>query len=72
MPNETKINFVDHLPDLMTWDDYEAADRRKTVRFRLALTEDGLEIIGDSPYPHLLDELLESLGPDAIEMMLCG
>jgi hypothetical protein len=30
------------------------------------------EIIGDSPYPHLLEELLTKLGPAAVEMMLCG
>ncbi len=72
MSEGTTINFVDHIPDLMTWDDYEVAHRRKLLRFRLEVTDDGLEIIGDSPYPQLLEDLLEALSPEAIEMMLCG
>lgn len=67
-----KIKYVNHLPDLMTWDDYEATDRRKLVRLRLTVTDDGLEILGDSPYPELVEHLLASLDPDLIEMMLCG
>lgn len=72
MSEKPKTTYVNHLPDLMTWDDYEAADRQKRVRFRLTVTDDGLEIIGDSPYPHLLEELLQALEPEVIEMMLCG
>lgn len=72
MPKKSTIKYINHLPDLMTWDDYERADCRKQIRFRLTVTDEGLEIIGDSPYPHLIEELLESLGPDVIEMMLCG
>ncbi len=72
MSDAAKVTSVEHLPDLMTWDDYEAAERRKVIRFRLTVTDEGLEIIGDSPYPHLLEKLLERLGPEAIEMMLCG
>ncbi len=72
MPEKPGIKYTDHIPDLMTWEDYEVAHRRKLVRIRLQVTEEGLEIIGDSPYPHLLEELLEALGPEAIEMMLCG
>ncbi len=72
MSDNPAVKYVNHLPDLMTWDDYEAADRRKIVRFRLTVTENGLEIIGDSPYPHLLEKLLEELRPEEIEMMLCG
>jgi hypothetical protein len=64
--------YVAHIPDLMTWDDYEVSHERKLVRFRLTVTEQGLEIIGDSPYPHLLEELLAKLDPTVVEMMLCG
>ena len=72
MTEPAKINYVDHLPDLMTWEDYESAHGQKLLRLRLRVTDDGLEIIGDSPYPHDLEELLAALGPEAIEMMLCG
>jgi len=56
----------------MTWEDYEVSHERKLVRFRLTVTDQGLEIIGDSPYPHLLEELLAKLDPARLEMMLCG
>ncbi len=64
--------YVTQLPDLITRDDYKEADQRKLVRLQLRMTDQGLEIIGDSQHPHLLDELLESLDPEAIEAMLCG
>ena len=72
MSDQPAPTYVGHIPDLMTWDDYEVSHERKLVRFRLTVTEQGLEIIGDSPYPHLLEELLAKLGPAAVEMMLCG
>jgi hypothetical protein len=56
----------------MTWDDYEVSHERKLIRFRLTVTDNGLEIIGDSPYPYLLEELLAKLDPAVVEMMLCG
>lgn len=67
-----KATYVGHIPDLMTWDDYEVSHERKLVRFRLTVTDQGLEIIGDSPYPHLLEDLLAQLDPAVVEMMLCG
>ena len=72
--NEKKptIEYVEHIPDLMTWADYEAAHQRKIIRVRLQVTDNGLEIIGDSAYPHLLEQLLEALDPETISMMLCG
>jgi hypothetical protein len=66
------VTFVDQLPDLMTLEDYQVAHRRKTIRIRLTVTDEGLEIIGDSPYPQLLEELLAALDPETIEMTLCG
>ncbi len=72
MRNEDRVKYVNHIPDLMTWDDYEDVDTKKVVRFQLRVTDDGLEIIGDSPYPHLLEELLAKLDPKVVEMMLCG
>ena len=72
MSDQPRVAFVNHLPDLMTWEDYAVADRRKVVRVRLTVTAEGVEVLGDSPYPQLLEELLASLGPEVIEMMLCG
>jgi hypothetical protein len=72
MSDEPNPTYVSHIPDLMTWDDYEVSHERKLIRFRLTVTEQGLEIIGDSPYPHLLEELLAKLDPATVEMMLCG
>lgn len=66
------ITYVGHLPELITSDDYAVTDQRKLVRIQLRLTADGLEILGDSPYPERLEELLASLDPAVIEMMLCG
>ena len=72
MPEKPDIAFVNHSPDLMTWDDYEVSHQRKLIRLRLTITDKGIEIIGDSPYPCLLEELLAELDPKVIEMMLCG
>lgn len=72
MSDEPRIAFVSQLPDLVTPEDYQESHHRKIVRFRLTVTDAGLEIIGDSLYPHLLEELLKELGPEVIEMVLCG
>ena len=72
MKNTPRTKLVPHLPDLMTYDDYETAHEQKKVRFRLQLTDAGLEIIGDSPYPAELDKLLAALDPEIIEKMACG
>jgi hypothetical protein len=72
MPGKPVIRYVGHLPDLMTAEDYETADRERRIRLRLTVTASGLEILGDSPYPGLLEALLEDLDPAVIEMMLCG
>lgn len=72
MSKHPQARFVNHLPDLMTWEDYAQADRRKVIRINLSVSDEGLEVLGDSPYPQLLEELLAGLGPEWIEMMLCG
>jgi hypothetical protein len=72
MSEKIELTFVNELPDLMTWEDYESADHRKIVRFRLKVTDQGLEIIGDSAYAHVLEKLLAELKPEKIEAMLCG
>ncbi len=70
--NKTVPTFTTRLPELMTAADYDAAHRKKTVRLRLKVTDEGLEIIGDTPYPQLLDQLLTGLEPETIERVLCG
>lgn len=66
-----RLRFVEHLPDLITDTDYLEPEKRK-VRLRLTITEEGIEIIGDSMYAPLLEELLARAGADEIERMLCG
>ncbi|MCP4362297.1 MAG: hypothetical protein GY796_30185 [Chloroflexi bacterium] len=72
MSKNHEIHYVDHLPDLMTWDDYEVSHRKKVIKIQLKVTDQGLEILGDSPYPDLLEKLLAEIDPKTIEMMLCG
>lgn len=72
MSREPVIQYVNHLPDLISWEDYDGMGERKVARFRLVVTEQGLEILGDSPYAPLVEKLLAALGAEAIEMMLCG
>lgn len=70
--NRPRARFVANLPDLITEEDYaEPADRRK-FRLRISQTEEGVEILGDSMYAALLEQLLASLGAEEIERMLCG
>lgn len=66
------MQYVNHLPDLISWEDYNGMGERKVVRFQLIVTEEGLAIVGDSPYAALVEKLLAELGAETIEMMLCG
>jgi hypothetical protein len=76
MPDERKhrptARFVAHLPDLMTVEDYAAPPEIKKVRVRITVTDEGIEILSDSPYPALLDDLLAQAGVDEVEKVLCG
>ena len=72
VPRSQPFRHVTHLPDLMTSEDYGQDNQRKVIRLRLTSTEHGLEILGDSPYPQPLEELLAALEPAVIEKMLCG
>jgi hypothetical protein len=64
--------YVSHIPDLIGPEDYQRAHERKTVRIRVTVTDNGVEILADSPYPKALDRLLEQLNVAEIERMLCG
>lgn len=71
-PLGTKTHFVGYLPDLMTEEDYLDGANTKKIRVRIQTTEDGVEVLGDSMYAHLIEALLSDLGAEAIERMLCG
>lgn len=66
------IRHVDDIPDLMTWEDHQQAPERKRIRFRLTATATGIEIVGDSPFPELLERVLMELDPEDLESTLCG
>jgi FtsH ternary system-associated peptide len=69
--SEVRVRFVSHLPDLITDADYQEPERKR-IRVRLAITPEGIEILGDSMYAPLIEELLAKTGAKEIERMLCG
>jgi hypothetical protein len=69
----TRFVFVPHLPDLIQPTEYAEDPAGQRVRIHIRVTEDGrVEILGDAMRPLPLEQLLEILGPDFIEQMLCG
>jgi hypothetical protein len=68
----TERKFVEHLPDLITPDEYEADPEGRTIKIRIRPTADGVEVLGDAVRPKALEDLLLALSPEAIEQMLCG
>lgn len=64
--------LVDSLPDLIDADEYARHPEGRLVRLRLTWSAEGVEILGDAFRPELLERLLEGLGPDEIEQMMCG
>ena len=67
-----KTRFVSHLPDLIEEDDYLECNEQKKIRLQIDMTDDGVEILGDSMSAHLVEELFAQLGAEEIERMLCG
>lgn len=67
-----RARFVDHLPDLINPEDYCRENNRKKIRVQIKITDQGIEIVADSPYPFLLDKILAQLEVPEIEKMLCG
>ncbi len=67
-----KHRFVEQLPDLIHPEDYPSDPDGRRVRLRIRTSADGVEILGDAMRPALLEEILEELGADEIEQMLCG
>ncbi|HEY0385897.1 MAG TPA: radical SAM-modified peptide, FtsH ternary system-associated, partial [Pyrinomonadaceae bacterium] len=70
-PDGPPLRFVAHLPDLITDDDYLQPEVKR-VRLRITVTDEGIEILGDSMYAPLLEKLLAEAGAEEIERMLCG
>lgn len=72
MSDDVRRCFVEHLPDLISPEDYAADPEGRRVRLRIRVTADGVEVLGDAVRPIDLDALLEALDPAVIEQMLCG
>lgn len=68
----TRYQFVDHLPDLIQADEYAGDPEGRRVKLRLAVTDRGVEILGDAVRPEELERILLDLDPETIEHMLCG
>ena len=68
----TEYRFVDHLPDLIQPEDYASDPSGRRVRLRIRPTADGVEVLGDAMRPAELEKLLEELGVEVVEQMLCG
>ncbi|MHB9858296.1 radical SAM-modified peptide, FtsH ternary system-associated [Streptomyces sp. YIM S03343] len=64
--------MVPHIPDLIQPEEYEQHPQGRLVRISISSDGNGVQLIGDAFRPELLERLLESLGPDDIEQMLCG
>lgn len=67
-----EYRFVEHLPDLIHPEDYAGDPEGRRVRIRIRSTEHGVEVLGDAMRPAELEKLLEALGAERIEQMLCG
>ncbi|MEH2368482.1 radical SAM-modified peptide, FtsH ternary system-associated [Nostoc sp.] len=70
--NPPKTRFVSHLPDLITEEDYLVSSEQKKIRVRINLNNEGVDILGDSIYAYIVEELMAQLGADEIERILCG
>ena len=68
----TRYEFVQHLPDLIHPNEYASDPDGRKLRVRIAVTAEGLEIIGDAVRPECLEALLEALEAQIVEQMLCG
>ncbi|MEU9478261.1 radical SAM-modified peptide, FtsH ternary system-associated [Streptomyces sp. NPDC048191] len=71
-PSAPVYRVVDSLPDLIDADEYARHPEGRLIRIRLTWSSAGLDILGDAFRPDLLERLLEGLGPDEIEQMMCG
>lgn len=72
MINVAEYRVVQHLPDLISPEEYDAYPHGGLVRIRIAASDGTVELLGDAIRPELLETLLESLGGEVIEQMMCG
>lgn len=72
MPCDARHRFVEHLPDLITPEEYAADPDGRRVRVQIRVTAAGVEVLGDAVRPLDLEALLRALDPAVIEQMLCG
>lgn len=68
----TEYRVVRQLPDLISPDEYDEHAQGGLVRIRIAVRNGAIEVLGDAIRPELLESLLESLGDEVIEQMMCG
>ncbi|MFJ3673151.1 radical SAM-modified peptide, FtsH ternary system-associated [Streptomyces sp. NPDC090106] len=67
-----EYRFVEDLPDLIDASEYDDHPEGGLVRLRISWDEKGVQVLGDAFRPDLLEALLERMGPDEVEQMLCG
>jgi hypothetical protein len=67
-----EYRMVEHIPDLIQPEEYEEHPEGRLVRISISVDGGGVQVLGDAFRPEVLERLLETLGPDAIEQMLCG
>ncbi|AFZ01306.1 radical SAM-modified peptide, FtsH ternary system-associated [Calothrix sp. PCC 6303] len=72
LDNHPKTKFVAHLPDLITEEDYLANPQQKKIRVQININNEGVDVLGDSMYAHLIESLMTQLGAEEVERMLCG
>lgn len=68
----TKYRLVPDLPDLIDEENYCDPATDSIIRIQISSGKDGIEILGDSPLPARLEQLLMSLGPQQIDKTPCG
>ncbi|MCX5365315.1 hypothetical protein OG864_42240 [Streptomyces sp. NBC_00124] len=68
----TEYRFVEDLPDLIDASEYDEHPEGRLVRLRITWDEQGVQVLGDAFRPDMLEALLEKMGPDEVEQMLCG
>ncbi len=72
MISVTEYRIVQHLPDLISPEEYDAHPRGRLVRIRIAVRDGAVEVLGDAMRPELLETFLGTLGSEVIEQMMCG
>lgn len=76
-PTSYPLRYVGELEELLRPGDYDSPDCARLVRLRIRRGAEGqVELLADSPDPHLLDQLLSQLAAELgithWEALLCG